>query len=155
MHATDNRVMLFGGMSQDKDKIESFKKDFEKKDYINAYWDYLHTSDAYSGKGDYTNALIYEKKALELAMLHKATGDEFQTRSGLSRLYEKMGQYDNALNEYDWIEAYQKRILNESIVEKNKMGIAYREKILSELNESRKRVEELKAKSDTTNAEVK
>lgn len=148
MHTANNGAILFGGMSQDKNKIESFKKDFEKKDYVNIYWDYLHTSDNYSNKGDYANAVIYEKKALELAILHKATGDEFQARSGLSRLYEKMGQYDDALSEYNWIEAYQKRILNESIAEKNKMGIAYREKLLNELNEGRKRVEELKAKSD-------
>lgn len=138
VHKSDSGVMLIGGMGSDKDKIDSFKEDLEKD---RQYWDYIHKASRYEEQGDYRNAIIFREKALELA---EVDGDVWQARAGLGRLYGKLGEYDCALKEYDWLQTYQARIFKEAIAKNDKLGVDYRMNIIKELLEERKMVEEMK-----------
>lgn len=147
MHATNKGAIIFGGLSQDRSKVESFKRDFEKNDYVNQYWDCLHKADNYADKGDYANAIVEEEKALKLVLVSRNAGDVWQVRTGLARLYEKTGKYDLAIEQYDWLIPYQEEAVNNSASKGYKSDVNRREKIVNDLKESRKRVEGLKAKS--------
>ncbi|MFH1664782.1 MAG: tetratricopeptide repeat protein [Candidatus Omnitrophota bacterium] len=104
-HETKNSTMLIGGMAKDKDKIDAFKNSLEEGNFRN-FWDNLHLSSDCKKKGDYENAILYSKKALECA---QGKGDEFQARMGLARLYKETKQYDLAIKEYEWCINYSNR----------------------------------------------
>lgn len=139
---TSSGAILLGGPTSNKEKIESFKKDLEKD---RKYWDCIHAASRYEEQGDYQNAILQREKALGFAEIE---GDIWQARAGLGRLYGKLGAYDRSLKEYDWLLAYQSRILKEELAKNNKIGIDYRTKILKELTEERKHIETLKANAN-------
>ena len=143
VYMTQSGAMIFGGMAKDKDKIESFKKDFEKDDVFNRFWNYLDLSVECEKKGDYTNAIIEREKALELAIKEMGKAPQAQARDGLRELYEKVGMYDNAIKQYDWLIAYQGEALKYYVGKKSKFAITQQEKLLQDLKSSRARVEEL------------
>ncbi len=134
-------VMAMGGTGSDKEKIDAFKKSLEENDEFS---DCLESSYSYEKKGDYQNAVIEGEKALELA---KTKGDHWMVRAGLAELYEKVGKYDLAIKQYDWIIPYQEEALADALKTTYKLEIARREKLVNELKEAQKRVEELKASS--------
>lgn len=103
MHESKGGVMIIGGSADDKTKIDAFKDSLEEDD---SYWDNLHISSDYRRKGDINNAIIYTKKALEVA---RSKGDQFQARMGLARLYGMNKQYDLAIEEYKWCIDYSNR----------------------------------------------
>ena len=136
----DGSIMTMGGMASDKEKIDSFKKSMEEE---SEYYDYLEASYSYEKKGDYQNAVTEGEKALEFA---KARGDHWMVRASLAKLYEKVGKYDLALKQYDWIIPYQEEALVDAQKTNNKLEIERREKIVNELKAGRKRVEGLRDK---------
>lgn len=125
-HIVNSGNMLIGGMKNGKEKIESFKASLEE-DSFKKFWDQLNLSNQYRRKGDYANAIKLRKEALKLA---RGKGDEFQVRMGLAKLYEATKEYGLALEEYDWLLDYSDR-----------------SDVVEELNESRKRIERLKAEA--------
>lgn len=104
-YKTENSAMLIGGMAKDREKIDTFKKGLEEENF-RAYWDNLHLASSYEKKGDIGNAILYTKKALEIA---KSKGDTFQAKMGLARLYRENKQYELAIEEYEWCIEYSNR----------------------------------------------
>lgn len=130
-------VMTMGGMAYDKDKIDSFRMSLEEE---SEYYDYLEASYSYEKKGDYQNAVIEGEKALEFA---KSRGNHWMVRASLVKLYEKIGKYDLAAKQYDWIIPYQEEALAKSAKKGYKLDVERRQILVDELKAGRKRVEEL------------
>jgi len=143
-HRSNAGVIAMGGMASDKDKIDSFKNDLEKKDTLGIYQDYINSAIAYKEKGDYEKAI---KEALEALKIYP---NNWTTHSVLVDLYELAGKYDLALKEYDWLILYQEKALKDSANKGYETDVGRREKIVNDLKEGHKRVEELKAKSETS-----
>lgn len=136
-------VMLIGGMASDKNKLDSFKKSLEQD---KEYSDHIYAAIQYEKNGDFENAISEREKALENT---KNYGDIWEARVGLAKLYEKIGKYDLAIKQYDWIIPYQEEALTDSAKKGYKLDVERRQKLVDELKEGRRRVEELKAKSET------
>lgn len=127
-------VMTMGGMASDKEKIDLFKKDLEQDD---DFWEYLDKSDKYTKNGEYLNAIEELKKATSIY-----PGDH-TPHTRLTNLYEKIGQYDLAIKEYDWVIRYQEEAMKDSAKRGYKLDTERRRKLVDELKAERKRVEEL------------
>lgn len=142
VHKSEAGVMLISGMSSDKDKLDSFKKSLEKD---KEYSDHIYVAIQYEKNGDFENAIIEREKALATT---KNLGDIWGARVGLAKLYEKVGKYDLAIKQYDWIIPYQEEALADSAKKGYKLDVERRQKLVDELRAGRKQVEGLKAKSD-------
>lgn len=142
-------VMTMGGMASDKDKLDSFKKSLEQD---KEYSDHMYAAIQYEKSGDFENAIREREKAIEVT---KYLGDIWMARAGLAKLYEKVGKYDLAIKQYDWIIPYQEEALVNTTKRGYKLAIEHRAKLVNDLKEGRKRVEELKAESATSGAEAK
>ncbi|GEM_PF-4852933 len=130
---SQNGSIVMGGGENDTDKIGAFKRDLEKD---KKYWECIHASSRSEKSGDYKNAIVQREEAIRYAEIE---GDVWQARAGLGRLYGKIGDNEHALQEFDWMIAYQTKILDEAIAEKNKNAILYREKIINDLKGERKK----------------
>jgi len=144
VHKNDAGVMAISGMASDKGKLDSFKKSLdEDKEYSG----HIYAAIQYEKSGDFKNAIHEREKALEGT---KYLGDIWQARVGLATLYEKVGKYDLAIKQYEWIIPYQEEALAGSAKKGYKLDVERRQKLVNDLKEGRKRVEGLKAKSETS-----
>lgn len=137
VHKSEAGVMLISGMGSDKNKLDSFKKSLEED---KEYSDHIYASIQYEKNGDFEKAIIEREKALATT---KNLGDIWGARVGLATLYEKVGKYDLAIKQYDWIIPYQEEALANSAKKGYKLDVERRQKLVNDLKESRNRVNEL------------
>jgi len=141
-------VMLLGGMTSDKKKIDSFKRDLEEDECSS----YLDESYNYKKQGDYQNAIVQAEEALKLA---KTINELWMIRTELADLYEKVGKYSFALNQYDVIIPIQEDASADSKKKGYKLDVERRQKLIATLKASRKRVEELANSSESISSSSK
>lgn len=137
MYKSNAGVMIIGGMASNKDKLDSFKNSLEQD---REYSDHIYAAIQYEKSGDFENAISEREKALEST---KYLGDIWEARAGLATLYEKVGKYDLAIKQYDWIIPYQEEALADSAKKGYKLDVERRQKLVDELKTGRRRVEEL------------
>lgn len=139
IYTTSTSNIIIGGMSSDKDKLDSFKRDLERDNEYS-----MHIEHAYNYKkiGSYKKSIDEFKKALSIYPGDSTAHEE------LADLYEKIAEYELSINEYNWAINRQKEAYRDAVKRNYKSDAERRQKLILELIRSRKHVEELKAKAE-------
>jgi len=95
----DRRIFALAMNAKDRKAIEE-SSGSERGIKIKVWADQVKRAGAYEDAKNYEMAEIEYKKAIQLA---PEKIDEWESRSGLARIYEATGQYELAIEQLDWL----------------------------------------------------